>query len=53
MPGAKNGPGHRWRTLAVDVLYDIMGNALYAVAICVFANMRLLPQAGFRALPLS
>ena len=38
MPVAKNGPGRRWRTLAVDILYDLAGNALYAVAICVFAK---------------
>lgn len=50
MPGAKNGPGHRWRTLAVDVLYDIMGNALYAVAICVFAKHAPFAPSGVSGL---
>lgn len=50
MPSAKNGPGHRWRTLAVDVLYDIMGNALYAVAICVFAKHAPFAPSGVSGL---
>lgn len=50
MPVAKNGPGRRWRTLAVDILYDLVGNALYAVAICVFAKHAPFAPSGVSGL---
>ena len=50
MPSIIKQPGCAWRTLAVDIMYDILGNALYAVAICVFAKHAPFAPSGVSGL---
>ncbi len=39
----------RWRTLALDLLCDMVGGILYAVGIYTFAKWQTSRREGFRA----